>query len=373
MEKQPINQSQLECVLRHLPDKNPPGDLRKNIMSAIPEYKEPWFKRVRQFFSAGPMFFRTAGAIASLLLAFYGGMQIDRFSQREVATPAELTVAQVGISDEAYYYLGRSLLATGQAEEALSAFRSAELLRPDTPKYTLWKGAAYQSLGATEKERQSYHKLISSRPDLLQPRLLLANSLLQEGQALEAEQLYNQILDSNPTEKRALYNRALSLRMQGNSSAETEAWKSYLNYYRTGLPANRALRHLHELNDFSFRTYQLGPTSIILNQEHLLDPLGPGMAREVNYLVRHFKNRSLSNLNIVVFIKDDIEQAKIVANSLRMAISDQVEGTEKAAVRISWFDEAEPIETPGREKINLSKGVLIFSAFNSNPIKQERI
>jgi len=373
MKRRPINQLQLEYVLRHLPDKSPPSDLRKSIMSAMPEYKKPWFKRARQFFIAGPIFFRTSAAIASLLLAFYGGMQIERFSQRDIAASGELTLAQVGISDEAYYHLGRSLLATGQAEEALSAFRSAELLRPDTPKYTLWKGAAYRSLGATDKERQSYRKVISSRPDLLPPRLRLANSLLQEGKASEAEQLYNQILESNPTEKRALYNRALSLRMQGNSSAETEAWKGYLSYYRTGPPANRALRHLHELKDFSFRIYQLGHKSIILNQERLLDPLDTGMLREVNYLVRHFKNRSLSDLSIVVFIKDDIEQAKNVAKSLRMAISDQTEGREKAAVRISWFDEAEPIETPGKKKSNLSKGVLIFSSYKNNPIKQERI
>ena len=373
MEKHIKNQSQLEYVLCNLPDKSPPRDLQSHIMSALPNRKESWFSRIKHLFSVSPNMYRTVGAMASLILAFYGGTQVDRLFKEGVENPKAQIAVQENMSDEAYYYLGRSLLAAGQAEEALRAFSNAEFLRPDTPQYTLWKGAAYQVLGSADKERQSYEQLILSRPELLSPRLRLANNLLKDGRGAEAEQLYSQILERNPTEKTALYNRALSLRMQEKSFVEAQAWKEYLHFYRTGPSAHRALQHLQELGDYSFRVYQLGHKSVILNQKRLLDPADPGIGREINYLARQFENRSLSGLSIVVFVEDDLEQAQDIANSLRMALSDQAEGKEKAAVRISWFDEAEPLKTVNDEKIYLSKGVLIFSALKNNTNDREQV
>lgn len=373
MKKRPINQLQLEYVLRNLPDKSPPKELQKHIMSALPSNQKSWFNRIKHLFSATPMGYRTIGAMASLILAFYGGMHVDSFFEKAAETPKVSLAAQENMSDEAYYYLGRSLLAAGQAEKAVMAFSKAELLRPDTPQYTLWKGAAYQVLGATDKERQSYEHLILSRPEWLSPRLRLANNSLKDGRGAEAEQLYKEILERKPDEKTALYNLALSLRMQGKSSLEKQAWGRYLEFYRTGPSAYRALQHLQERGDYSFRVYQLGRKSVILNQKRLLSPGDPGMSREINYLTRHFKNRSLSGLSIVVFVEDDLEQAQTIANSLRMALSDQTEGKEKAAVRISWFDQAEPLQTMNNEKIHIPKGVLIFSTLKNKTNTKEQV
>lgn len=373
MEKRTENQSQLEYVLRNLPDKSPPMELQKHIMSAIPVNKESWFNRVKHLFNVNPIGYRTIGAMASLIMAFYGGMHFDSFFKEAVETPKASLVVQENMNDEAYYYLGRSLLAAGQGEEAVIAFSKAELLRPDTPQYTLWKGAAYQSIGATDKERQSYEHLILSRPEWLSPRLRLANNLLKDGRGTEAELFYNQILQRKPDEKTALYNLALSLRMQGKSSLEIQAWEKYLEFYRTGPFAYRALQHLQKHGDYSFRVYQLGHKSVILNQKRLLNPDDPGMSKEINYLTSHFKNRSLSGLSIVVFVEDDLEQAQTIANSLRMAISDQTQGKEKAAVRISWFDQGEPLRTMNNEKIHLPKGVLIFSSLKNKTNEKEQV
>jgi len=373
MNKQLKNQSQLEYVLRHLPDKSPAADLQKNIISSLPEYKDPWIKRMRQFFGPWPTIYRAAGAIACLVLAFYGGMQVDRFVPGNITVSGESAAVQNNMNDKAYYYLGRSLLAAGRAEDALNAFRSAELLSPNVLQYGLWKGAAYRTVGATDKERQTYQQLIIRRPESLSPRINLANNLLQAGQPREAEQIYKLILDREPAEKTALYNRALSLRMQAKTLAETEAWKKYLDYYRAGPSAYRALQHLHELGDYSFRIYQLGRRAVIINQKRLLSPQDAGINREINYLVQQFKNRSLSELSIVVFIEDDVQQAKNIADSLRMAIGDQTAGREQTSIHISWFDEPEPLETLGKRRVYLSKGVLIFSTLKNNSKKEERI
>jgi tetratricopeptide (TPR) repeat protein len=315
-----------------------------------------------------------AGAVASLAVAFVGGMQVDRFYQRPLTDPFGQVLSQtdLNMNEEAYYYLGRSLLENNQADNAIVAFRNAEMLRPDNPTYTLWKGVAYQQIGELEKERSSYQQVINWRPDFVPARRNLAHSLLQDGKVSEAEALYGQILDSYPLERTALYNRALALRIQGKVPLEIEAWKEYLDYYRTGPNAYRAVKHLHERRDYTYRVYQVGPRAIILNQDRLLNPKSSDQDKEINHLLRQLKGHSLSDLSIAVFVQDDVQRARTVANSLRMSLIDQANGVEKATVRISWFNEAEPIKTLNDEKANLSEGILIFSAVANNAKRGEK-
>lgn len=367
-------ESSLEEGIRKLPDKRPPADLRKRIMRALPEYKEPWFRRMLRLVGAGPVVgYRTAGVMVSLVLTFYGGMQFNRFFQESPAASHESVTVKGNMNDEALFYLGRSLLAAGQSKEALNVFSRAELLQPDNPQYPLWKGKAYRALGALDKERQTYQQLVSERPDLLPARLQLARNLLEDGQAAQAQQLYEEILASNPREKSALYNRAVALDMQGNPKDEAVAWKSYLDHYRTGDSASEALQQLQDLGDYSFRKYQLGSKAVILNQERLLDPEGHNQKREVEHFVRHLQSDSLDKVSIVVFIQNDAQRAKAIAQSLHKAIAGTAEGMGNESVGFSWFDKAEPIETADKESISLSKGVLIFSAPQDNRNKENKI
>ncbi len=361
----------LEDKIRNLPGKRPPTDLRKRIMSALPEYREPWLRRVMRAIGTGPLVYRTVGALASLILTFYGGMQFEQYFHGSPKVSNELTAASADMNDEAYFYLGRSLLAAGEAIGALNAFGNAEKLRPENLQYALWKAIAYQNFGALDEERRMYRQLLGKRPDFLPARLNLANNLLQDGQASQAQQLYEQILERYPMEGTALYNRAIALRMQSKPEEEAEAWKRYLDHYRTGLPADRAVQHLHELGDYSFRIYQLGQKSVILNQDRLLDPHGYEQNSEIDYLARHLGDRSLGKLNIVVFVQDDAPQAKLIARSLLTAIANRSEEIEKDSVGVSWFDEAEPLESLAKGKIHLSKGVLLFSAMQTN-LKEEK-
>jgi tetratricopeptide (TPR) repeat protein len=363
----------LEEKIGNLPDKKPPADLRNRIMRALPEYREPWFRRMLRLVGTGPVGYRAAGVMVSLVLTFYGGMQVDRFFQESPAVSNESLTAKGNMNDEALFYLGRSLLAAGQSTEALNAFSRAELLQPDNPQYPLWKGKAYRALGALDKERQTYQQLVSKMPELLQARLQLADNFLEDGQAVQAQQLYEQILANYPREKAALYNRAIALDKQGNPNAEAEAWKSYLEHYRTGDSASEALQQLHDLGDYSFRKYQLGSKAVILNQECLLDPEGHNQNREVEHLVRNLKSASLDKLSIVVFIQNDAQRAKAVAQSLHKAIAGTAEGMGNESVGLSWFDKAEPLDTADKGTINLSKGVLIFSASQDNRNKEKTI
>ena len=373
-------QTRLEHGLRHLPDRQPPMDLQQRIMASLPGKRETLFCRMGQWVSAllqerpGPVF--AALSMAGLLLAFVGGMQVDRLLYVSTPVPTgqgQQAVMNENMNAEASFFLGRSLLTANQPEQALDAFRRAELLRPDNPKYILWQGAAYYALGKPDQERQRYQQVLLKRPDFLPARLNLANNLLQGGRIDQAGRLYEQILERDPTEKTAMYNQALVLRLQGKTKAEAEAWKKYLRYYRNGTSAYRALQHLHELGDYSYRKYQLGYLSLILNQDLLLESTGVDRDREINFLARQFVRQPLDELNIVVFMENDLLQAKQTARALRTAILHKIPQKYKEMIRVSWFGEPESVATANQTAVLLSEGILIFSQPGSKQHKEERI
>lgn len=359
-------QTRLEYRLRHLPVKSPPNDLQKNIMAALLPERRPWFRHILgmgiQFYSHAALPLRAAAVTAALVLTFCSGVWFEKSVRHaETSTEGE-PMAAAGMSDDAYFYLGRSLLASGQSAEALNAFRRAESIQPENLKYSLWQGAAYYALGDVDAERRIYQQLLHRKPDFFPARLNLAHNLLQSGQLAHAEQLYREVLEYEPMEKTALYNRALVLQLQDKPLAAATAWKRYLHLYRTGESAHRALHHLHELGDYSYRGYRIGYRTVILNQDLLFDHSGPGWDREISYLVRQFSQQPLDELNIVVFIQDRAQQAKQLAQKMRGEVVRQIGKQDNPSVRISWFGEPESIETMQNSVIHLPEGILIFSS-----------
>jgi len=365
--------SEIENGLRNLPDSAPPQELHANIMMALPARKVPWFKRIFTSIGNGWMgispYLRGAVVTAGLLLSFYGGTQFESIYPAPRTIESTFAESNVGLNGEAYFYLGRSLLASDRAAEALDAFQKAEMLQPDNPRYTLWQGAAYQVLGDIARERQSYQRLISRRPGLIPAQLNLAHNLLQSGDVSRAGQLYQQVLLHHPKEKTALYNRALTLRLQNDSTAEASGWRAYLDSYRTGVKADRALQYLQESGDYSYRRYQLGYKSVILNQKRLLGGSPSEQAGEVDYLVRQLPQQTAGKVNIAVFIQGDASKAKKVAYILQREVNRKAQGR---VVRVSWFGVAEPIKSGKTHEVKLPEGLLIFSSPVGNEKMEER-
>ncbi len=358
----------IEQGLKHLPDMEPPADLSRRIMAALPARKKSCFQRLRDRFAAlvslpvpvGPVL-----ATAGIGIAFFGGMQIDRLLQGPeipVAGDSRMVKEDPAMNADASFYLGRSLLASGRAEQALEAFSRAARMKPDDPRFVLWQGAALYALGDTRGERQKYRQVIAQRPDYLPARLNLAHNLLQSGRAEQARVLYEQVLQQDPTEKTALYNRALALHLDNDKDAETRAWQEFLDHYRTGVWAFRALDHLYDNEDFAFRSYPVGYRSVILNQERLLAPAGPEREHELRYLADQLALSRQKTVNIIVFKQDDEAGARETARSLRSSLLRLVGDRQKETVTISWFGEPESLELgPGKYK-NIRQGVMIFAA-----------
>lgn len=378
MKNNPVSEADIQSMLRRLPDKEPPADLQQRIMQALPSRRKSarcrLGRRIADFFktpaSVGP-----ALAMASLAIAFYGGMQIDTFlmgSDVEQTTAVQQETVEPESNAEASFYLGRSLLAAGEADKALAALKKATFLQPDNPQYALWQGAAYYALGDVDNERKTYQQLIDRRPDYVPARLNLAHNFLQNGLPAQAKQLYEQVLETAPREKSALYNRALALHLQGDKAAETGAWKDFLHQYRTGLWAERALDHLYQLGNYDYRSYIIGYRSIILNQQTLLGPPDAEQDLELTLLTDQLAGQNLDTINLIVYRRNDAGQAKTNAQSLRKSIISRLPNGADNSVRISWFGESEARTLLNQEKIHLPEGVLIFSTSNTT-IKEERI
>ncbi|MBE9534740.1 MAG: tetratricopeptide repeat protein [Proteobacteria bacterium] len=168
---------------------------------------------------------------------------------------------------EAQYYLGRFYLALERPEEALPHLKRAVQGDPAKADYHFWLGVAYWAIRDFESERNSYIKALAIDPQDVPARLYLAHTFLDSGEWQAALDNYDLLLRREPYNPEALYNRALALTELGRPIEETKAWKQYLEYYPQGKWALRAVDHLNELGDFSYRNFTIGYRRVTL--EHI--------------------------------------------------------------------------------------------------------
>ncbi len=168
---------------------------------------------------------------------------------------------------EAQYYLGRFYLALDRPEEALTHLNQAVQGEPQKADYHFWLGVAHWAIRDFESERNSYLKTLAIDSKHVPARLYLAHTFLDSGEWQEALDNYDLVLLRDPYNPEALYNRALALTELGRPKEETKAWKQYLEYYPEGKWALRAVDHLNELGDFSYRNFTIGYRRVTL--EHI--------------------------------------------------------------------------------------------------------
>lgn len=168
---------------------------------------------------------------------------------------------------EAQYYLGRFYLALDRPEEALTHLNQAVQGEHQKADYHFWLGVAHWAIRDFESERNSYLKTLAIDSKHVPARLYLAHTFLDSGEWQEALDNYDLVLLRDSYNPEALYNRALALTELGRPKEETKAWKQYLEYYPEGKWALRAVDHLNELGDFSYRNFTIGYRRVTL--EHI--------------------------------------------------------------------------------------------------------
>lgn len=366
-------------MMQELPEKDVPQNLHDSIMKVITAQKKPFRDRVFSFLRTSltikiqPL--RLAGAIIVLAAVFWLGLLTGNHFPGPIDKSGNVFDGLPVTSDnaEAHYLMGRGLLTGGQPAQAVHFFEQAYLLDSSNPEYALWEGVALGKQENQLKEREIYQRIIRRHPEYLPARLYLGHNLLEAGLLPEALREYTNVLNLYPREEAALYNKALTLQLMNKPEQETVAWKEYLRVNREGKWAYRAVGHLNQLGNFSYRTYQIGYRKIILNQNDLLGEDTVARQREIDILVRSFANSPGNELNLILYRLDDAERAEAKAIRLRNQLYRALDGRKVKKIQISWFGTAERIRSEAGKQNILPEGILIFSQPEVQQSKEKMI
>ncbi len=349
--------TQLEELLRLDRESEPPAYLREMILQRIHRHRSlrqrlwSWLHRpyVLRF---RPL--QLAAATAALLLSFWAGMSVERNVGHEPAL-----VAAIAENPRANYLIGRGLLAGDRPEAALSFLEKAVEQDPASAEFSHWQGIAYWALGKTDLERQSYVRTVRYNPDHLPTHLNLGHNSLESGRYQEALASYQRVLDHDPNVPEAIYNKALAYHKLGDESREKQAFRNYLERYRTGKWARRAVEHLHTLGDYSYRTYRIGVHGLVMNMSALLQAGSASQRREIERLAALLEQSEADELHIVAYNERSRTQAREAALGIGRQLGEYAEAKRAVAIRTSWFDTSETLSGPNGKK--LSPSILLFT------------
>lgn len=352
--------------LQKIPEIAPPPDLIYTIMKRVERPKIGFFATLFSFFlTPHAISFRPVtlalGISLILVFAFMGPFSYQNGARFETEGTTADVLSRAMQYDQASFLIGRGLMAAGLTKEALPLLQKASFEVPANPEYAYWEGLCFWANGMPGKERLSYMRGIDSAPDTIPLLLNLGHNFLEEKNYEGALDNYNKVLSLVSTDPTALYNRALVYHLQKNQKSERRAWKAYLKQYRLGMNSFNAVQHLNNLNDFSYRTYNIGARKVILNQSALISMYPQHTFNEnVETLVDSLHQDSLLFLDIVFFNENDAPNAKQKAIQLKQHLIAQLGESYRQRIRLSWFGEQETIQTPNGTK-QLSESVLLFA------------
>jgi tetratricopeptide (TPR) repeat protein len=364
--------------LQQLPELEPPATIVSDVMGKIKPVRQPLYQRLWNYlltpwhFTLRPL--PTVCASALMLAVFWLGMETGMYRAQPANVKGKINIVERAMQDaEASFLVGRGLMAAGLVAEALPLFEKATVYTPDNPEYAYWQGLCFWANGMPEKERLSYLRGVGASPDNVPLLINLGHNLFEQGELNAAKLQYEKVLAIASQDSEALYNRGLIYHLQQDYENEKIGWKTYLQYNRSGKKSFRAVERLNNLNDFTYRAYQLGNRKIILSPSALLNisPMGE-INREVERLAHGMKNDSTLQVDLVIFQEDDELVARKKAIVLKKNILAILGKKESKRVRLSWFGEKETIQTSGGT-YRLPESLLLFGRHNIFKEKETQI
>ncbi len=152
------------------------------------------------------------GAVITLLICLFAGWQSARAGYASLLAEDALGHAKLDLclrwaqeavrlspeDPEAYLARGAVLFKLGRTGEALPDYETAALLRP---RDYLWQrlGYAHYLAGDLKGSVAPFREAVRRAPYYAQPRLMLGNSLLEEGDTSEAYEDLRRAVESNPS------------------------------------------------------------------------------------------------------------------------------------------------------------------------------
>jgi tetratricopeptide (TPR) repeat protein len=365
MNNRQLDDNQIEELLRQTKDQEAPVWLKQKIMKRVYERKTTLRQRLKSWlFQQYSFRFSLAGVVSILAIgamAFWSGTLVERHSS-EVRNQQYAGIHSFADNARANYLIGRGLLAGDRLEPALVFFRKAVELEPNSAEFVHWQGIAYWTVGNKELERQSYLQTVQQHPDFVPSLLYLGNSYLESGNYRDALQYYQRVLQNDQHNPEALYNSALVHQRLDNKPMEQQLFNEYLISHRTGKWAYRAVGHLHQLGDYTYRAFRIGIHYLILNVSDLLLAGSIAQKNELKLLAHAVNRTPDQEIQLVVYNKERIEEARETALNLRNLLLDQMSPEYSTPIMVSWFDTAETISSENGDKQELSESILIFSS-----------
>ncbi|MCP3931181.1 MAG: tetratricopeptide repeat protein [Bacteroidetes bacterium] len=250
-------------------------------------------------------------------------------------------------SAEAAYYMGRFLLAVKKPGKAVVYLKKASGRSPGEADYHFWLGVSYGEVKKTRSEKESYEKALQEDKKHLQAMIYLGNNQLRSKKYQNALGLYQRALKIWPQSPSALYNRALASKYMNRTPEAKTGWLEYLRYYPSGGLARRAVIHLNQLGDFSFRTHRLGARTISLPKISF-EPLRPELTKKSMQSLRmvgatgaNFKN---GTLQVVVYQKNNHALAKQRALRIKKYLQGKFPELRGEKIKLSWFAVPEKVK-----------------------------
>lgn len=250
------------------------------------------------------------------------------------------------------YYVGRYHLALNQPSEALPYLEKAARLEPGNADYAFWTGVAYWALLDFDRERAAYLKAVSLDPNHVSAHLYLGHGYMDGGDWGKAIEEYDTVLKLDQYNPEALYNRARALAALGKTKDEIAAWKKFLEFYPDGSMAMTAAEQLNLQGDFTYRNHIIGGRNVTLRSM----AFKPGTSQleteskaSLQVLTAMMQVNKKLRLHIVAYAKGDEYLARARAGAVREAMLNGVRDVDPQRLPLSWFGDAETVDTGGKQ------------------------
>lgn len=370
METRHSDRTQLEKHLAKTKEPDAPPWLVPRIMAEINDRKPSIFEGIRTWWfhsrSVGFVPAWLALTVTVVFSSFWLGTITERNRLPDDSGAGKAVFPAIADNAEANYMIGRGLLAAGHGDQALAFLGQAVRQEPGTAEFIHWQGVAYWTVGETDQERQSYLYSVQEEPSYVPSLLNLGHNYLESGEYQKALAQYDKVLEVAPDDASALYNRALAFLLLEDDARAKQTFLSYLDHHRTGKWVFRAIEHLHRLGDFTFRSYRVGGSHIVLNTQALLHGDAPAQQQEMRHLAEAAARVTDSDLHLVVYHQGDRNAAKATAKALQQQLNKYLDIEQAKTVKISWFDVLENFEDANGVERQLTTSLLVFTKSMEN-------
>lgn len=264
---------------------------------------------------------------------------------------------------QANYYMARFELASEHPAKALPFIKKAVALDPKNADYRFWEGVTWWALMEPDKERAAYEQALAIDPRHEGANLYLGHNYLDRGDNAEALEYYDKVLDFDPHEPQAMFNKAVALERLHRTREMRAELLVYLELYPDGAQARQGAEMLNEAGDFSWRNHAVGrrtvtlqaidfsPAKAILTEDaqESLDVIGSIMSDKKDL-----------ELDVVAYVKGDPALARERALSVRNYITRMYPGISPDRLALSWFGAAETVHVNGARH-DLPQSVNLFT------------